>query len=125
MKGTSVENNLVSIDKLKKRRSAMKSQIFTVERIDVDSKKSFEELRAEFEKRVPALDPSLFPQLAASRASAVEIEARVQSSAGDLEFMQLGRIDQGTITSLLGKPKKMTTYLLGNPVLANRMFEQN
>ncbi|MGH9875807.1 MAG: DUF302 domain-containing protein, partial [Pyrinomonadaceae bacterium] len=44
---------------------------------------------------------------------------------GDLGFMILGKIDQGPLVSLLGKPKKMTTYLIGNPVLANRMFEQH
>jgi uncharacterized protein (DUF302 family) len=56
--------------------------------------------------------------------SAKEIDARVRSMVGDLEFVVLGKVDQGPLVSLLGKPKKLSTYLIGNPVLANRMFEQ-
>jgi len=103
----------------------MVSRTFTVERIDVESKKSFEDLAAAIEKKIPPADFGVFNKLAASHATAKEIEAKVQSMAGDLEFMILGKIDQGPLVSLLGKPKKMTTYLIGNPVLANRMYEQH
>jgi len=82
-------------------------------------------LAAAIEKKIPPADFGVFNKLAASHATAKEIEAKVQSMAGDLEFMILGKIDQGPLVSLLGKPKKMTTYLIGNPVLANRMYEQH
>jgi hypothetical protein len=44
---------------------------------------------------------------------------------GDLGFMALASLHPGPLVSLLGEPKKMTIYLLGNPVLADRMFEQD
>lgn len=96
-----------------------------VERLDFDCPKSFEEQRSAFEKKVPAGNLSVLNELVASRASAREIEGSVQEMVGDLGLMVLGRIDQGPLVSLLGKPKKVTTYLLGNPLLANRMFEQH
>ena len=105
--------------------NSMKTRTFKVERIEVDAKKSFEEMVAAFEKKIPAADFPAFNKLIASHAAAGEIEAKVQSMVGDLGFVILGKIDQGPLVSLLGKPKKMTTYLIGNPVLANRMFEQH
>jgi uncharacterized protein (DUF302 family) len=44
---------------------------------------------------------------------------------GDLGFAHLAKLEQGPLVSLLGKPKRMTVYLLGNPVLANTMFEHH
>lgn len=32
---------------------------------------------------------------------------------------------QGALTSLLGTTKKLNTYLVGNPIIADRMFERN
>jgi hypothetical protein len=37
----------------------------------------------------------------------------------------LAKLDQGQLVSLLGRPKKMSVYLIGNPVLANRMYDQH
>ena len=64
----------------------MKVRAFHAERVEIDSKRSFEEL------------------------AATTIEAQVQSMAGDLGFMILGKVDQGPLVSLLGKTKKMTTH---------------
>jgi uncharacterized protein (DUF302 family) len=97
----------------------------TVEKIDLLARQSFDDVRAAFEKVVPAADLAAMTKLITSHASRHEIEETVRSMTGDSGFMILGRIDQGPLTSLLGKPKHMTTYLVGNPVLATRMFDQN
>jgi uncharacterized protein (DUF302 family) len=102
----------------------MKTRTFRVQRIAVDSRKYFEELVAALEKKIPAADFAAFNILTESHVAAREIDAKVQSMVGDLGFMILGKIHEGPLVSLLGKPKKLTTYLIGNPVLANRMFEQ-
>ncbi len=103
----------------------MTTRRFQVERMEVDSRKSFEDLVAALEKKVPAADFAVFRELVTSGATAPEIERKVQSMVGDLGFAILGKVDQGPLVSLLGRPKKLTTYLIGNPVLANRMFEQH
>jgi uncharacterized protein (DUF302 family) len=74
---------------------------------------------------VPAADFAVFRELVTSGATASEIERKVQSMVGDLGFVILGKVDQGPLVSRLGRPKKLTTYLIGNPVLANRMFERH
>src|SRR5262249_18332235 len=60
-----------------------------------------------------------------SHARPREIEEAVQLMVGELELMWFARLEQGPLVSLLGKPKKMVVFLLGNPVLANRMYEAN
>jgi len=61
----------------------------------------------------------------ASRASAQEIARAIGEMIGELGFVALAKLDQGPLASLLGRPKKMSVYLVGNPVLANRMYEQH
>jgi uncharacterized protein (DUF302 family) len=95
------------------------------QRVDIVLKKPFAEAVAAFERKVPAADPSVFAQLAASRASSSQIEQTVNAMTGDLGLMMLAKIDPGPLVSLLGKPKKLSTYLIGNPLLANRMYEQH
>lgn len=103
----------------------METNEFAVERIDVVTTRSFAETVAVFEKRVPPANLSTFVQLITGRATAGEVETAVGDMAGDSGFMALAKIDQGPLTSLLGKPKKISMYIIGNPLLANRMFEHN
>jgi uncharacterized protein (DUF302 family) len=103
----------------------MTATCFEVERVDAVCERSFAETVATFEREVPAANMPAIAQLVASQASANDIETRVAAMVGDLAFMILGKVDQGPLVSLLGKPKKMSVYLVGNPVLANRMYEQH
>lgn len=103
----------------------MKTRKFESERIEIVSKRSFAETIAVLERKIPVADPSTFVHLVNSRATAAQVEETVQAMAGDLGLVTLAKIDQGPLVSLLGKPKKMTVYLIGNPVLANRMFEHH
>jgi uncharacterized protein (DUF302 family) len=98
---------------------------FQGRRIAVPANKSFAEVLAAFEGRVPVQDVSVLNGLATSQASRQQIEDAVQKMVGDLGFMVLAKLDPGPLVSLLGNPKKLCIYLLGNPVLANRMFEQD
>jgi len=74
---------------------------------------------------VPSGDVQALNALARSHASAHEIEQAVRGMVGDLGFMVLAKLEQGPLVSLLGRPQKLITFLIGNPVLANRMFERN
>jgi uncharacterized protein (DUF302 family) len=103
----------------------MTTHRFTVERVDVTTKGSFEQATAAFEKNVPTVEVPMLTRLAESQSSAGEIQGAVARAQGDLEFMIFAKISQGQLTSLLGTPKKLSVYLIGNPVIANRMFERN
>jgi uncharacterized protein (DUF302 family) len=97
----------------------------SVERIDVGLDGSFSETTALFEQKVPRADLSRFAQLVTSEATPQQVEDTVRNMAGDLEFMVLARIDAGPLVSRLGRPKKMTVFLIGNPAIANRMYEED
>jgi uncharacterized protein (DUF302 family) len=103
----------------------MATRTFSVARIDEALPNSFPETVARFEQKVPRADVSVFRQMVTSGASRSEIEGKIQGMAGDLEFMVLHKIDQGPLVSQLGKPKMMSVYLIGNPVIANRMYEED
>jgi hypothetical protein len=99
---------------------------FEVERFDYAApNRTFEQVTASFEQQVPAADLATFARLVEARAPAAEVERAVGAMVGDLGLIHLARVDQGPLVSLLGKRKRMTVYLLGNPVLANRMFEHH
>ena len=101
----------------------MNTTRFEVERFDYPSSKTFEQVIAALEQQVPRADLPKLSQLVVLQAPAGEIEKTVQAMVGDLGFMHFAKLDQGPLVSLLGKQKRLTVYLLGNPVLANRMFE--
>ena len=103
----------------------MTSQQLTVEHMDVTTTRSFQDAEAVLEKAAPVVAPGLFKGLVEARASSQEIQTAVSLAQGDLQFMTLAKVSQGELTSLLGTPKKLTVYLIGNPVIANRMFERN
>jgi uncharacterized protein (DUF302 family) len=103
----------------------METYRMDVERVDVLATKSFSEVVATLERHVPIGDMSTILRMIASRPSAQEIERAIGNMVGDLGFIVLAKLDQGPLVSLLGKPKKMSLYLIGNPVLANRMYEQH
>ena len=102
----------------------MKTYRFEVERLDYPlPSRTFDDVIAAFERAVPAADLARFAQVVATRAPAAEVDHAVRKMVGDLGFAHLAKLDQGPLVSLLGKSKRMTVYLLGNPVLANTMFE--
>ena len=96
-----------------------------MERIDVALKGSFSGITAAMEKNVPKADISEFVQMVTSGLNAQEIEHAVGGMVRDLGFMVLVKIDQGPLASVLGKQKKMSLFLIGNPVLANGMYEHH
>jgi uncharacterized protein (DUF302 family) len=98
---------------------------FTFERVDVTTTGSFEQATAAFEEHVPTADVAMLTRLVASKSSAGEIQAAVERAQGDVGLMIFSKLAQGALTSLLGTPKKLIVYLIGNPVIANRMFERH
>jgi uncharacterized protein (DUF302 family) len=103
----------------------MKTHRFTVERVDVTTSRSFDQATTILEAVVPPADTSTFTHLVESSASAGDVRAAVARMQGELELMAFSKVTQGALTSLLGTTKKLNTYLVGNPIIANRMFERN
>src|SRR5260370_38368371 len=105
--------------------SSVSTHAFEAQRIDISSAKPFPFTLAALEKRVPPADLPELTRLASSRAGPQGIEDAVQVMVGDSGFIRLAKVDQRPLGSLLGKPQRMTVYLIASPVLANRMCERN
>ena len=91
-------------------------------RLNHDSAVDFEETRRRFDEQVPLLDPLLTLRLVLDQATWRDVEALVDRTVGPTGFVALARLDQGTLFSLSGDPVQATLYLVGNPVIANKIL---
>lgn len=98
---------------------------FTVERVDVTSDKSFAEMSATLDAEVPPVDGVAFARLVEMKSTPEQVEKVVERMTGSLQFVRLAKVEQGPMVSLLGRAKKMSQFLIGNPLIANRLFEVN
>jgi hypothetical protein len=90
-------------------------------RLRYDSAHGFDETRARFDARVPALDPMVNVGLVLARAPWAEVVAAADRTAGPAGLVALTRLDTGALLSLSGEPLAATLYLVGNPVIARRI----
>jgi len=68
-------------------------------------------------------DPILGESLSREAASWPKVEATVAKTAEPFGLVLMTKIDQGRLTSLSGKAKHCSLYLVGNPVIANQIIE--
>ncbi len=98
---------------------------YTVTRVVVSSDKSFDEVINAIESIVGDGKYSVFEELVAAKAPFEQVKAVLESMLGPSGFMKMAMFDLGALLSLMGKPKNVKLYLLGNPLIANQMIEQN
>jgi len=103
----------------------MKTVNFLATRVIVSSEKSFEQVTSVIEQIVGQADLTIFQKLVNSTSSFAEVESAVASMTGSSGFMIFAQVEQGALLSLGGKRKNALLYILGNPLIANQMFEQN
>ncbi|BAZ70623.1 hypothetical protein NIES4106_54180 (plasmid) [Fischerella sp. NIES-4106] len=98
---------------------------YTVTRVIVSSEKPFQEVIDAIESIVGDGKYSVFEELVAAKAPFEQVESVVESMLGQSGFMKLATFNTGGLLSLMGKAKNVKLYLLGNPLIANQMIEQN
>ncbi|PMB00803.1 DUF302 domain-containing protein [Fischerella thermalis CCMEE 5273] len=98
---------------------------YTVTRVVVSSDKPFDEVINAIESIVGDGKYSVFEELVAAKAPFEQVKAVLESMLGSSGFMKMAMFDLGALLSLMGKPKNVKLYLLGNPLIANQMIEQN
>jgi uncharacterized protein (DUF302 family) len=96
-----------------------------VDHVVVHSNRSYEELKAVLEKQMGVLGNTdeLGRPLAAKRASWDEIVRTIEQRLGPSGFSIFGKVEQGQLLSLAGKPGKTVQYAIGNPLFAIHMIE--
>jgi uncharacterized protein (DUF302 family) len=94
-----------------------------VEHVSVPTGLDYDSLVSAFEREVGRWDPAVGNALVAGRAPWSDVEQEVERAGGKHGLMIFFRVDQGLITSLSGKIKQCSLYLVGNPVIANQIID--
>src|SRR5260370_6191226 len=96
---------------------------FSILHVSVASGLAYDRVIEAFERSLGKWDRIAGATLWKEKASWQDVEAAIAKMAGPFGLMVLTKIDQGQITSLSGKSKMCSLYLVGNPVIANRIIE--
>jgi len=83
----------------------------------------YDRLIEAFEGSLGKWDPIAGEPLWKEKASWPAVETAIAKMAEPFGLMVMVKIDQGRITSLSGKAKKCSLYIVGNPVIANQIIE--
>jgi len=96
-----------------------------VDHVVVRSNRPYQQVKAVLEQRMRLLTDTdeLARQLAAMQASWDKIAVTIEQRLGPSGFSIFGKVEQGQLLSLAGKPGKAVQYALGNPLLAIQMIE--
>lgn len=116
------------VEKKQQERSTSPSKnCFTVEHIVIPSDRSYREVTGELEARLgPSGDWEILPQqLAARNLSWEEVAEFTLPLIGTSNFTAFVKMDQGTLLSLTGKPKRIAQYSIGNHLIGVQMIEEH
>jgi uncharacterized protein (DUF302 family) len=100
----------------------MKEHAATIEQTRLPTGLSYDALVGAFERELGRLDPAIPQRLIENKAPWSEVEREIEKAAGPHGLMIITRVDLGGITSLSGREKRCTLYLVGNPVIANQII---
>ena len=94
----------------------MTTRTIAVEHLRIESTKSFADVRAALERRVPHLDPSIVKAL---NDGDVERANREKKAGPELWIFQVR--DHGALLKIVGNERNALQYDIGNPVTASLM----
>jgi hypothetical protein len=97
---------------------------YQAHRLRVSIEMPFDEFRQRFENAVPALDEEMLIALVARRAGWSEMVDFVNASAPH-GFLRYWGTNAGPLMNLAGDAGDCATYLMGNHVIAERMYQYN
>lgn len=71
------------------------------------------------------IDLAKVEQIVLSSKSWEEFQAAIVSKIGDCNLMTFTEVDHGALMSLAFKGRKAKLYVIGNPLIARKMLEEN
>jgi uncharacterized protein (DUF302 family) len=95
---------------------------YGIQRTRIATGLPYDDLVRNFEDELGRWDPAVRDRLVKSKASWSDVEQQVAAAAGPHGLMIFARIDQGQLISLAGETKRCSLYLVGNPVIANKII---
>lgn len=96
----------------------------SVEHVHLETKKAFEEVTKAFERQLGKFDADV--RRAATEDTDTEAaKAKIEAMVGPSGFMLFGTQDHGALLRLAGKKRKAIQYVVGNPLFALQMTQQD
>jgi uncharacterized protein (DUF302 family) len=102
----------------------MNTSRFFVEHIRLTTAKSFDEVRAKFERQLGKFDPDAYKSLAAGQ-SAEAVRTKLEAMVGPSGFMLFTTHDHGSLLRIVGLKRKALQYIVGNPLYAIQMTQHS
>jgi uncharacterized protein (DUF302 family) len=99
------------------------SEIATIKHTRITTVLSYDALVTAFERELGHVDPKLTDDLVKYGASWDEVKRTIDQVGGPHSLMVFFRADQGKVTSLSGRTKRCSLYIVGNPVIANDIID--
>src|SRR5215471_11994289 len=95
----------------------------TIEHIEVVSNRSYDQVTASLQERLGSFGDSskLRSQLPAG-APWAQIEKAIEATLGSSGLSIFHKVEHGDLLSAAGKPRRVSQYAIGNPLLAIRMI---
>jgi uncharacterized protein (DUF302 family) len=94
-----------------------------VTHVSVGAGLGYHRLVEAFERSLGHWNPASGEALWKETAAWPKVEAAVAKAGEPFGLMAMAKIDQGRLTSLSGKVKHCSLYLVGNPVIANQIID--
>ena len=91
-------------------------------REDIPTGLRYEALVAAFERQMGRWESELGRQLAEQKATWEQVQAAVKQAEGPYGLMILAEVNQGELLSLHNGIKQSRLYLVGNPLIAERLI---
>jgi uncharacterized protein (DUF302 family) len=99
---------------------------YTAARVDVPSRRTFDQVIKALEAAVPKADFAIFDPPGSTGADAAEVQKKLNDLADKDGLMILAQSDVGKRQSqLLGRKVRSKLYFIGNPLIAGRMIGRN
>jgi uncharacterized protein (DUF302 family) len=95
---------------------AISKRTIRIEHVRIQSKKSFEDVRASLVNTVPELDPAVAELLASGDVERVNY---IKEHGPELSIFLVR--DHGALLQIVGRPRKALQYDIGNPITASLM----
>ncbi|MEV0713224.1 hypothetical protein [Asanoa sp. NPDC050611] len=103
---------------------AISESRYQAHRLRIPVEGPFADLRRRYETAVPAVDYATVNALIGSKADWSEVAAQVDAAA-PLGFLRYWSSDDGPLMRLAHDPGECVVYLMGNHVLAERMYRHD
>jgi uncharacterized protein (DUF302 family) len=113
-----------SFETHRQERKALNTTRISVDHVRLATDKPFDEVTREFERQLGRFDPDVYKSLA-ENGDAEGAKARIEAMAGPSGFMLFATHNHGALLRLAGQKRKAIQYVVGNPLFAFQMTQQD